>query len=85
MISYSSTQQDNQISDCASNLVLPAVSNPCGSLLSRMEYMSPSLRLVLAIMCKHEVIHKSRSKHRIATSPENRATATGKVNVNKHF
>ena len=71
MISYSSTQQDNQISDCASNLVLPAVSNPCGSLLSHMEYMSPSLRLVLAIMCKHEVIHKSRSKHRIATSPEN--------------
>jgi len=46
-----------------------------------MEYMSSSLRLVLAIMCKHEVVHKSRSKHRIATSPENRATATGKVNV----
>jgi len=41
--------------------------NPRCPVLSYFEYMPFSRRLLLAIMCKHNVIHKTRSTQQIPT------------------
>ena len=45
-----------------------------------------SRRLFLAILCKHDVIHKPRNTSCVATPPEkDRATTIGNMHAHEHF